>query len=266
MSTDSRSRLSVAVLRSIGDGRPQEGDQLLPAFDAPARVHEPPTGVAHHALPEQARQGEQALHDPAQGVLHDHEVVGVGRAELFDLALEGAHRHPGVGRQLVAHGLGRTQKVPHGVGQRARAVLVDHQGEQLGAGSGEPIAGPLPDEARVGGADPGEGGEQHLEAFGAGGVGAPLEVVAPVVRRPHETGHGLGPLGVAAHPEQVLGGPRRHRRRRVDGGHRGTGRQPEPGELLRFGGEHPGVLADGAGLVGDPGAARGCGGVARDAP
>ena len=109
MSTDSRSRLSVAVLRCDGHGRPQEGDQLLPAFEAPACVHEPPAGVADHALSEQARQREQALHDPAQGVLHDHQVIGVGRAQLLDLALERAHRHPDVGRQLVAHGLSRTE-------------------------------------------------------------------------------------------------------------------------------------------------------------
>ena len=218
----------MAVLRSIVTVARRNGRQLLAAFDAAARVHEPPTRVALHALAEQARKGEQALHDPAQGVLHDHEVVGVGGAQLLDLALEGAHRHPGVGRQLVAHGLGRAQKVLYGVGQGARAFVVDHQGEKLGAGGGEPGSGPLAHEARVSGAHPGEGGEKHLEAFGAGGVGAALEVVAPVVRRPHQTGHSLGPLGVAAHPEQVLGRPGRHRRRRVDSGHRGPGTSQNP--------------------------------------
>ena len=96
------------------------------------------------------------------------------------------------------------------MGQRARAVLVDNEGEQFGARRGEPLAGTLPDEARVGRADPGEGGEQHLEAFSTCRVGAPLEIVPPVVGHPHQAGNGLGALGIAAHPEQVLGGPRRH--------------------------------------------------------
>ena len=141
------------------------------------------------------------------------------------------------------------------MGQRAWAVLVDHQGEQFAAGSGKPLASTLPDEARVGRADPGEGGEEHLEAFGTCRVGAPLEIVAPVVGHPYQAGNGLGPLGVAAHPEQVLGGPGRHRRRRVDGGDRRARGQPKTGKLLGLGSQHPGVLADGAGLVGDPRAA-----------
>ncbi len=97
----------MAVLRSTVIVARRRASQLLAPFDAAARVHEPPTGVAYHAFSEQARKREQALHGPPQRVLHDHQVIGVRRAQLLDLVLEGAHRHPGVGRQLVAHGLGR---------------------------------------------------------------------------------------------------------------------------------------------------------------
>ena len=44
------------------DRGPQQGDQLLPALEAPARVHEPPTGVAYHAL---CRRGPTAPAGPA---------------------------------------------------------------------------------------------------------------------------------------------------------------------------------------------------------
>ena len=159
---------------------------------------------------EDPRQCQQALHDAAQAVLHDHEVIRVGAPELFELALEGACRHPDVRRKLVANGLGRTEQVPHGVGQSAGAVLVDHESEQFAARRGEPVAGTLPDEARVGRADPGQRGQQHLEAFSTCRVGAALEIVAPVLGHPYQAGNRLGPLGIAAHPEQVLGGPGRH--------------------------------------------------------
>jgi len=53
--------------------------------------------------------------------------------EYFELALERACRHPDVGRQLVANGLGCTDEASHGVGERARAVLIDHEGKQLAA-------------------------------------------------------------------------------------------------------------------------------------
>ena len=108
-----------------------------------------------------------------EAVLHDHEVIWVGRAELLDLALEGAlppsRCRPTAGRERpgrhLAGALPRGPDVPGG-SRRPRGRTVRRPGRRA-ARRRPPRRSPGRWRA-----DPGEGGQQHLEAFGAGRVGA----------------------------------------------------------------------------------------------
>ena len=97
----------------------------------------------------------------------------------------------------------------------------------------------------------GEGTEQDADGGRARRVGAGRELGDAVGRGPQLAHQALGPLRVAAQPEQVLRGPGRHHRHRLHHVGGVGALQPEPGEAFGLAGQHPGVLAPRPALVGD---------------
>ena len=195
---------------SVSVARRRRSSWMRP-LEAPAGIHEPPAGIAHHALVDQPRQGQQALHDPLEHALH----VGLGfverAAKVEDLTVERPDGQPGVIGQLIAHAVGGVEEVMDGVGQRARPGRVDDQLVELGTRPLELVRPDAVGETGPGRGDRGQGDEQHAQTGRSGWVGVAGKVVAPVVDDSQQPGHVLGPLGVTAQPEEVLGDPRRDR-------------------------------------------------------
>ena len=75
ISTDSNSRLSVAVSRStVAVARSSDGELRRP-LDAPPGVHEVPARVAHHRVGGEAVEGQQVLEHAAEPVLDDRRLA-----------------------------------------------------------------------------------------------------------------------------------------------------------------------------------------------
>ena len=147
VSTDSSIRLSVAVPRASVTVV-CSGQELHAALEAPPGVHESPAEIADHALVREAVERQQALHHSLQRA-GDRPAVVHRPCSSEDLPVERADYQPRVGRKLVAHGVRRVEQRADRVGERADALLVDNEVEQLATGRCEPLLGAGADEARI---------------------------------------------------------------------------------------------------------------------
>ena len=229
ISTDSYTRLSVAVSRSVVTVARSRATRLIARSSRrPASMKcQPGSRTMLSAC--RPGEGEQRLEHPAQRRRADAARVGArGRAE--QVAVERADHEPRVVGELVAHGVGGVEQASGVVGQAAGAVARRRRASaarrpgSATAAPGRPAAKP----GHVAG-DLGQRAEQHLEALVPAGVTPCWNSLRRSPTTRSSADEALGPLGVAAEPEQVLGGARRHR---ALGGDRLDGRA-RPGARTR---------------------------------
>ena len=200
-------------------------------------------------------QREQALHHLLQRRLHRPPGCP-GRTVAARGSRARAGRPPATCRARA--GRAPRGRRPAGPAPRGRAVpgrcSSTTRRRSSGPGASSRAGDPSPDEARVGGADRGERDEQRAQGGDRRpGWCAPWNSLRRSCTARSRRVTRLGPLGVAA---------RATRGSRPPGTtSRPSGRSPptggpacsqNAGQRLRLGREHPRVLADRAGLVGDP--------------
>ena len=119
-------RLDEQVLDHAGplldQHRPEEPDEGPGPLEASAAVEEQPRRVALHVLGAHAGQGEQGALQAQEARLGPDELGRRPPAEPAELLLDVADELPGVGRQLLAHRVGRLDEDA----ERRHQAALDH--------------------------------------------------------------------------------------------------------------------------------------------
>ena len=179
--------------------------------------------------------------------------------EPLEFSLQRPDDEPRVDRQLIADDVDRLEHVADRVGDGSRALIVDHEREQLVGRVVEQRLCIVADEPGVGAGDPRQRFEQDGQRCRTRAGRGLVELVAPNVDRADQAHGRLGALGISSEPEQMLGSAGgqcvdRDRWRR-------TGRlRAELDDVGGIGSDHPHVLRLRAGQIRDrPGQIAGTG-------
>ncbi|OOL31303.1 hypothetical protein GQ85_14475 [Rhodococcus rhodochrous] len=236
-----------------GEGGRQQGGQRQRPLDPLAEVHHVPAQVTDHRFGPEPGQGEHPGENGGLGGAEQGAVVVAVLGERVEGALDVGEHGPRVVGELVAHGPGRLVESGERLGERAEPFRIDGHGAEFRCGGVVVVhdvgTGVLRRDRRSGGRG-GERRQQHGQALAARQPGPEAVVLVALADRDEQAGGVLGPLAVAAQPEQVVEHPRRGDD--VDGGH-GEGGHLLPGRNARRagggrgrGGAHPHVLGDDA--------------------